>query len=356
MNNQADIRISIIVACRNEIRHIRPLVDSLLAQDFGGMNWEAVIADGMSTDGTRESLDHYAARHSNLRVISNTGRIVSTGLNEAIRSARGEFILRMDAHTVYAPDYCRRCVETLISTGAANVGGAARTRVTGMIPQAIAAAYHSRFSTGGARFHDPEYEGPADTVPYGCWRKETFARIGMFDENLVRNQDDELNLRLVRSGGGIWQSRAILSWYTPRATFSGLFHQYFQYGFWKVAVIRKHRIPGSLRHLIPAGFALANIVLLLGILITAVVQAKLSFAVAATLWLAMAAAYALTGFIASAAAARDHGGWKTLPFIQVAFATYHFSYGLGFLSGLFWFGSKPANKLSTNSVFARITR
>ena len=356
MNNQAAIRISIIVACRNEIRHIQSLVDSLLGQDFDGLNWEAVIADGMSDDGTRESLDHCAERHPNLRVISNTGRIVSTGLNAAIEAARGEFILRMDAHTVYAPDYCQRCVETLTSSGADNVGGAARTRVTGLIPRAIAAAYHSKFSTGGARFHDPDYEGPADTVPYGCWRKETFARIGMFDENLVRNQDDELNLRLLRSGGRIWQSRAIHSWYTPRATFYGLFHQYFQYGFWKVAVIRKHRIPGSVRHLIPAGFALANIVLLLGILISAVVQAKLSLAVATTLWVGMAAAYGLAGFVASALAAREHGGWKTLPFIQVAFATYHFSYGLGFLGGLFWFGSKPANKLSTDSVFARITR
>ena len=123
----------------------------------------------------------------------------------------------MDAHTVYSPDYCRQCVETLISTGADNAGGAARTRVTGVIPRAIAAAYHSRFSTGGACFHDPNYEGPADTVPYGCWRKETFTRIGMFDETLVRNQDDELNLRLLRAGGRIWQSRTILSGTRPGA-------------------------------------------------------------------------------------------------------------------------------------------
>src|SRR5262249_47627952 len=151
-----------------------------------------------------------------------------------------------------ASDYCRRCLEALRLTGADNVGGAARTKASGLRARAIAAAYHSRFSTGGAKFHDERYEGYVDTVTYGCWHKSTLERLGLFDETLARNQDDELNLRLVRAGGKIWQSAAVVSWYRPRSSISALCRQYFQYGFWKVAVIRKHVLPASWRHLAPA--------------------------------------------------------------------------------------------------------
>jgi succinoglycan biosynthesis protein ExoA len=195
--------ISIVVACRNEAAHITAFLDSLMAQEMRGAAWEAVIADGMSDDGTFEILTRYAELHPNLRVIRNPGRIVSTGLNAAIRAARGSVILRMDAHTRFASDYCIRCVETLEATGADNVGGPARTEARGLRARAIAAAYHSPFSTGGARFHDVHYEGWVDTVPYGCWRKDTLLRLDLFDEALVRNQDDELNLRLMRAGGKI---------------------------------------------------------------------------------------------------------------------------------------------------------
>src|SRR5258707_4602609 len=245
MIDNQEVKVTIIVACRNEIKKICGFLNSLLSQDMTGISWEGIIADGMSDDGTREVLEQYTAQHPQLHVITNRGRIVSTGLNAAICGARGEIIIRMDAHTFYAPNYCRLCVETLERTGADNVGGPARTRAVGTRARAVAAAYHSRFSTGGARFHDVNYEGWVDTVPYGCWRKITLERIGLFDETLVRNQDDELNLRLLRAGGQTRQSPAIVSWYSPRPTVSSLFYQYFQYGFWKLAVIRKHSISPS---------------------------------------------------------------------------------------------------------------
>src|SRR5262249_38756535 len=179
MISDGSIAVSIVVACRNEIAHIRRFLDSLFAQEIGGLQWEAVIADGMSTDGTREVLDEYAQTHREVCVVLNPGRIVSTGLNTAIRAARGRYILRFDAHSYYAPDYCRKCIEALEATGADNAGGPARTQVSGILGRAIAAAYHSRFSTGGAHFHDETFEGWVDTVPYGCWRKETLERIGM---------------------------------------------------------------------------------------------------------------------------------------------------------------------------------
>jgi glycosyltransferase involved in cell wall biosynthesis len=351
----APLDISIIAACRNETRHIRPFLDSILAQDFQNLTWEAIIADGTSTDGTQAIVAEYSERQPNIRLQANPGRIVSTGLNAAIRASRGRLILRMDAHTRYAPDYCVRCVAASTATNAGNVGGPARTSATGVKGSAIAAAYHSRFSTGGARFHDPSFQGWVDTVPYGCWRRETFDEIGMFDEELVRNQDDEFNLRLIRAGGRIWQDPAILSWYSPRAELSALFHQYFQYGFWKVAVIRKHRIPGSWRHLVPAVFVLLNLLLPLTVVACAAAGSGPGLTWSLRLWLAFLGCYAAGNLGASLLAARG-AGWKTLPFLPGAFAAFHFSYGLGFLAGLLRFSRRPTGSLPTNSVFARITR
>ena len=355
MTDNLAVQVSIIVACRNEIKHIRSLLDSLLSQDMDGISWEAIIADGMSDDGTRDVLEEYGARYPQLRFVANPGLIVSTGLNAAIRAARGEIIIRMDAHTSYAPNYCRLCVETLERTGADNVGGPARTQAVGVRARAVAAAYHSRFSTGGARFHDENYEGWVDTLPYGCWRKSTLIGLGLFDEGLVRNQDDELNLRLTRSGGKIWQSPAIVSWYSPRPTLSSLFHQYFQYGFWKVAVIRKHRLPGSWRHVVPIAFVLANTFLLVCMVVTKAAGAAEWFAASAILWLTMATAYCLATLTASVMTARACG-WAILPYLPVVFATYHLSYGMGFLAGLRWYFSSSAQTFYRQSVFTRITR
>lgn len=354
IDNQT-VKVTIIVACRNEIKHIRGFLDSLLTQDMTGISWEGIIADGMSDDGTRETLEGYAAKHSQLRVIGNPGRIVSTGLNAAIREARGEIIMRLDAHTFYAPNYCRLCVETLERKGADNVGGPARTQAVGIRARAVAAAYHSRFSTGGARFHDANYEGCVDTIPYGCWRKATLERIGLFDETLVRNQDDELNLRLLRGGGKIWQSPDIVSWYSPRPTLSSLFRQYFQYGFWKVAVIRKHCVPASWRHLVPISFVLANILLLAGMAVAKVIGADWCLTTSVVLWFSMIAVYVLAILAASFIVAR-RSGWAILPYLPAVFAAYHLSYGLGFLVGLRWYFSKPAPASYLSSVFTRITR
>src|SRR5439155_8698446 len=229
-------------------------IQSILAQDppEGGM--EIIAADGMSTDGTRESLEQMARQHPQLRVLSNPGRIVSTGLNTAIRAARGEIIVRMDAHTTYAPDYVRQCLAVMNETGADNVGGPMRTTAGTFMERAIRAVFHSAFAVGGARSHQADYEGYVDTVIYGCWKKSVFEQIGFFDEELVRNQDDEHNLRLTRAGGKIYQSPSIRSWYHVRGSLKTLFRQYMQYGYWKALVIRKHRSPASFRHLVPGTF------------------------------------------------------------------------------------------------------
>ncbi len=336
--------ISVVVPCRNERTHIGTFLESVLRQETGGLDWEIIIADGMSDDGTREVVANCGA--GRVVLIDNPAVTVSAGLNAAIQMARGNIIVRMDCHTEYAPNYIQECVRVLRQTGAANVGGPARTRARGFVPSAIAAAYHSWFSTGGARFHDENFEGWVDTVTYGCWLKATLERIGLFDETLVRNQDDELNLRLLRSGGNIWQSPAIVSWYSPRGSLSTLFRQYFQYGFWKIPVIRKHRIPASWRHLVPGLFVVGNFALLL---------AAFLFPHALTAWVSITAVYLLCSLIAAFAATDGHNR-ELIPLLPPVFAIYHVSYGLGFLYGMIYWTLAGANPRPLGKTFTAISR
>jgi len=320
----AGVECTIVIPCRNEAGSIREFCDSLLAQERTGEAWEIIFADGQSDDGTAEILAGYAADHPEITVMANPERIVPTGLNRAVRAAAGEFIVRMDVHTVYAPDYVKQCLAVSRETGAMNVGGAARTRATGRRARAIAAAYGSPFAVGGARFHFPSYEGPVDTVTYGCWRRDDLLEVGLFDESLVRNQDDELNLRIRKAGGVVWQDPRIRSWYTPRADLGKLFRQYYQYGFWKVAVIRKHRLPASWRHLVPA--ALVASLVVLGV-------ASVFWAPARWLLAAEAALYA--AFLAAGSLhTASRRGWDLLPLLPAVIACFHVSYGSGFLAAL----------------------
>jgi glycosyltransferase involved in cell wall biosynthesis len=326
-------QVSIIVPCRNEERYTRQFLKCLLAQELRGISWEVIVADGLSDDGTAAIIQEYSLRDHRVRLIPNPRRIVSTGLNEAIRRAEGYIIVRMDVHTEYASDYIRQCVEVLEETGADNVGGAWRARGNGIVGKAIAAAFRSRFSAGGAASHREDYEGPVDTVYLGCWRKSTLEELGLFDEDLVRNQDDELNLRLLRKGGLIWQSRRIVSHYTPRNSVVNLFRQYMQYGFWKVQVIRKHHLPASWRHLVPGAFVLT----LLGLPVVAGFCGLIGLPRAArgtvVSWVAVVVSYLAANILASVhAAARS--SWRLLPLLPAVFATYHIAYGIGFLSGL----------------------
>jgi glycosyltransferase involved in cell wall biosynthesis len=316
--------VTVILPCRDEARHIEACLRDVLAFEPPPGDFELIVADGMSADGTRDILAGMAAREPRLRLVDNPERTTPSGLNAAIRAARGEVIVRLDAHTRYAPDYLRQCVEVLRETGAADVGGPWVARGQTYVQRCIAVAFNSRFAVGGARGHQSDYEGPIDTVYLGCWPREVFERVGLFDEELVRNQDDELCFRLVRAGGRLWQSPRIRSWYTPRDSLAGLFRQYFQYGYWKVRVMQKHGAPAALRHLAPGSF-----VIVLGLLALAAPFLPVAR-------LALAALVSLYGLalLAASVGLAIRAGWALLPALPAVFACYHLGYGLGFLWGV----------------------
>jgi glycosyltransferase involved in cell wall biosynthesis len=319
-------RLAVITPCRNEQRYIEAFVAAVLAQSLpADCRLELVVADGMSDDGTTESLCRLAAGDPRLVLVDNPRRIVSTGLNLALEATDAEVIIRMDVHTDYAGDYVARCVAALDATGADNVGGPWQARPdpgAGPVQRAVAGAFQSPAVAGGAQSRRVDLEGWVDTVYLGCWPRATFERFGGFDESLVRNQDDEHNLRLTLGGGRIWQTPSIRSAYRPRATLAQVFRQYLQYGYWKPFVMKKHRQPASLRHLVPSAFVVA----VAGSSGVALVGGP-GWLLGGLLGLYGAAVLALTAEVARhvdrAAAVR----------VPAVIAAYHLSYGIGSLAG-----------------------
>lgn len=319
--------ISILAPCLNERGHIESFLSSARSQlDFGSED-EILVLDGLSDDGTREVVARAAAEDPRIRLVDNPGRSQAKGMNIGMAAARGAILIRMDVHTEYAPDYCRQCRAVLARTGAANVGGPALTRWRGTTQHANALAYHSPFCVGGAAFHDPEAEGPVDNVPYGCWRKETLRALGGYDEELTRNEDDELNYRIIQAGGVVYLSPLIRSWYYPRDTLARIWRQYDQYGYWKVAVMRKHRLPAKLRHLVPGAFAAYLALLPLACWLGGVWR---------LLGLGVLALYLALLLEASRRASRG-APWPVRWRVPLVMAVYHLSYGKGFWGGVLHF-------------------
>jgi glycosyltransferase involved in cell wall biosynthesis len=255
--------VSVVVPCRNEKDHIEVCIRSILAQESPLGGFEIIVADAMSDDGTREILTRLAAEDARLRVIDNPGRITSCGMNAGIREARGRYIAIMGAHTEYAPDYLHRCVDILEQhPEVCCAGGPIVSRGKGMFGQAVAAAMSHPMGVGNAKHRFPNYEGYAEGACFPMFRKETFDTVGLYDENLVRNQDDDLNYRVARKGGKIFISPSASSNYFVREAPLLLFRQYFQYGYWRVAVLRKHHFPASVRQLAPVSFFFVMLIML----------------------------------------------------------------------------------------------
>ena len=340
-------QVSVIVPCRNERRYIEGFCAGVMRQQLPA-EWQLqlVVADGQSDDGTRELLQAIAQRDPRVVWIDNPARIVSTGLNAALKLATGEIIVRMDVHSEYADDYVAQCLAVHAETGADNVGGpwhAVADENAGPMQQAVAAAFQSRWVAGGALSRQLDYDGWVDTVYLGSWPRQTFERFGGFDEQLVRNQDDEHNLRIVKGGGRVWQSSGIRSVYRPRANLSQVFRQYLQYGYWKPFVMKKHGQPASVRHAVPGVFV--------ALLAVSLLMALLGLG-DAPLW-SLINLYALGVLLMTVAVAQT----KTLAMpvllrIPAVIAAYHVGYGIGSVIG--WWDALRHG--SGRERFAKLTR
>jgi succinoglycan biosynthesis protein ExoA len=316
-------RVSVIAPMFNEASHIEQFVHDLAAQDYE-RELEIFVADGGSTDGSRERL-LTAAEPAGIQVtvVDNPARWVSPGLNECIRRASGDLVIRLDCHTRYPTDYVRRCVEAAEQTNASAIGGLVIPRGRTPTERAVACATDSPF--GGVHWtrHDRKLEviEDVDNIYCGAVRREAFERAGLFDEALVRSQDDEFNLRLRRAGGKLVFDPRIRQYYTPRGSFHGLFSQYRQYGLWKVVAMQKHGQVMSGRSMAPLVFVVS--IAFLGS--TSLVSVTARRILAAELGAYIAGA---VGF-AAASIHRRGESWALLPRVLAAFPTFHTGYGIG---------------------------
>jgi glycosyltransferase involved in cell wall biosynthesis len=313
----------------NEAAFIERSVGSVLAQDYPHERIEILIADGMSQDGTRQIISGLQTPQSNIEIVDSPGKIVAKGLNAALRQARGEIIVRVDGHCEIASDYVRRCVSHLMHDKVEAVGGPVETIGESYTARAIAVAMSSRFGVGGSAFRIPNSHTQfTDTVAFPAYTRAVIDRAGPFDEELVRNQDDEYNYRLRKLGVKILLASDITSRYYSRATLRRLASQYFQYGFWKVRVMQKHMRQMRLRQFAPPLFVAALLLMLLLLPILPAVGYALGL---------IGGAYLSALLVASTLSAMKNG-WRLLPALPIAFAILHVSYGAGFLIGLlkFW--------------------
>lgn len=348
--------VSLVLPVRNESASIEHGLRAILEQDYTG-EMEILIVDGMSTDDTRAILQQFILQHSSFILLDNPGKIVPTGLNLALRHARGEIIIRVDGHCIIAPDYVSKCVDALQRTGADNVGGKMNAVGNNPFGKAIALATSTPFGIGGGRFHYSDEEEWVDTVYMGAWPRRVFDRIGPFDEELVRDQDDEFNYRLRAAGGKILLSPKIKSEYTVRSSPSALWRQYYQYGFWKVRVLQKHPLQMSLRQFVPPLFVLA---LLISFTFAAPSLAPGVFRLIPhtwylilDTWYLVPGTYLLANLTASLwtvinkARTTHYSPFSilhSLLFLPLVFAILHLSYGSGFLIGLFKFWNRWDDK------------
>jgi glycosyltransferase involved in cell wall biosynthesis len=345
------VRISIIVPCRNEEDYIGDCLASVLASELAPTDdIEVLVVDGQSRDGTRAFVQRLAEEDPRVHLLDNPQQIVPTALNRGIRAATGEIILRMDAHARYPRDYVRRLVRALVESGADNVGACIVTLPAGPgpVPAAIARVLSHPLGVGNARFRTgTRTQRRVDTVPFGCFRRDVFDRFGWFDEDLVRNQDDEFNHRLIRNGGVVLLVPDVVAHYHARRTFGRLARMAFQYGYFKPLAARKVGRVMTMRQLVPALWLLA---------IALSAAAAIVVPAAALVTVTIVTLYAAAVLTAAAREIPRHG-LAVACALAVAFPVLHVSYGAGFLIGLAHaFRRRAADGRSQTRVSVPLTR
>lgn len=319
--------VTIAMPCLNEEVHIEACIRSVQAQDYPRDRIEILVADGGSTDRTREILAHLSEEDPRVRVIDNPARIQAAGMNELIKRSKGDVIVRMDVHCEYAKDYVSKAIEALERTGADNVGGAQRARGLSLFQRALSAALDSRLGVGGAAYRSAENEGFVDTVFLGAFRRRVFETVGLYDPKAITNEDAELNQRILAAGGKVFLSKDMVVHYFPRDSFSKLAKQYYKYGRGRARTLLKLGRFLSLRPALPFLMVVGGAALL----VTSPFQPLTPFAFGA---------YALAAGAEAVRVGRKEG-WGAVPIVWGIFPTMHASHGVGFAAGLLSYGLHP---------------
>lgn len=317
--------VSVIVPCYNEQATIRLLLEAIYRQTVSIRDLEVIIADGQSTDRTREEVAAFQREHLDLsiRLVENQKRNIPAALNCALAAAQGEFIVRLDAHSVPAADYIERCIADLQMGRGENVGGVweIRPRGDGWIQRAIAFAAAHPFGVGDAQYRYARQAAYVDTVPFGSFRREIFDQLGRFDESLLSNEDYEFNARLRQQGGRVWLNPQIRSTYFARADLASLAKQYWRYGYWKWRMLRRYPQTLRWRQALPPVFVLS----VLGLFVLGLVWPPARILLGLEV-----AAYLLVLVLGSLKVAQQQRDLRLAAAIPLAIATMHFSWGLGF--------------------------
>lgn len=326
-NNKFPI-VSIIIPCRNEENYINGCLDSVIGQHYPKDRLDILIVDGMSTDKTREIVNQYLSKYSFISFLENRKKIVPTALNLGIKHSKGDFILILGSHGNYSENHIAKCLDYMEKYKPDNVGG-----LENIIPgsdslmgKAIAFALSNAFGVGNARYRIGSKKPMwVDTVACSCYRRDVFDRIGLFDEDLIRNQDDEFNLRLIKNGGKILLAPDIISSYYARDSISKLWNMYFQYGYFKPLVASKVGSILTWRQLIPSLFIIS---LILTLLLSFV---RIYFL---WLWLFIIGLYTFLNLFISLIVSITRKDLRLLFFLIISFSALHFSYGYGYLKGI----------------------
>jgi glycosyltransferase involved in cell wall biosynthesis len=319
--------VTIAMPAYNEEKYIEACIASVQAQDYPSDRIEILVADGRSTDRTRDILAQLSAADPRIKMIDNPARLQAAGLGAMVKQATGDVIVRMDVHCEYAPDYIRTCVETLERTGADNVGGAQRAKSKTFFQRALCAALESPLGVGGAKYRSADAEGFVDTVFLGAFRRKIFETVGLWDPAAITNEDSELNQRILESGGQIYLSRDIVVHYFPRDSFKTLAKQYYKYGRGRARTLLKLGTFPTLRPALP-------------FLMVCGASAMLAMP---PLWPLVPAAFATYALATGAEAVRVGGklGPAAVPTVWAIFPAIHISHGIGFAAGLVQYLRKP---------------
>lgn len=315
--------VSVVIPVYNEEKYIAECIESLLKQTYPKKSTEIIFVDGNSQDNTAEIIKKYSEDYEYIRIMYNEKKIVPISMNVGIRASKGEYIIRLDAHAEYPDNYIEKCVHYLDTTDADNVGGCAITKGRGFTGDAIAAMLSSKFGVGNSRFRTERVSAYVDTVPFGAFRREVFQKVGMYDERLVRNQDNELNFRIIKNGGKIFLAQDIVFSYYCRDSIKGIAKMARQNGVWNI--VTSKLCPGTmgLRHFIPFLFVLSLIFLI-----------PLSF-VHKVFLLLLTAELILYFALAFLFTVRLKKGFIKSLLIYVLFPMFHISYGIGSVIGIY---------------------